>query len=295
MSEADNSQQTTTPPGTDAAQTTQQGLQADAGSATAPKADAGAGDPPQTAQTAQPTEETKEPQDRDEQGRFKGVQPRIDELTRRRHEAEREANYWRTVAQGKTAQTSGAPAPAPGKPSPDKFDNYADFVEALTDWKSDQKISKAFADRSAQAAQETAQETFKERVIEFAKATPDYVDVVGNSNVPIADHVAEHLTESEVGPQLAYHLAKNPDIAQRLNAMTPNAAAREVGRLEGLLAKPRSAGDPPPPPAKKLTGAPAPADTSNSGQGRTVRPSVGDLPMKDYIAERAKQGARWAR
>lgn len=37
--------------------------------------------------------------DLDEKGRFKGVQPRIDELTRARREAEREASYWRGIAQ----------------------------------------------------------------------------------------------------------------------------------------------------------------------------------------------------
>lgn len=296
MSAADTQATSTEQPGTtDAATTTQQPAQGTQGSASTTTEQPGTGDDTQqTAQTAQTTEEGEAANpERDDKGRFKGVQPRIDELTRRRHEAEREAAYWRNVAQGK-AQPSGAPAPAPEKPSPDKYDNYADFVEALTDWKSTQKVNEALAQRSAQTAQQTVEESFKGRVAEFVKTAPDYVDVVGNSDVPVAGHVAEHIMDSDVGPQLAYHLAKNPELAHRLNAMSPSAAAREIGRMEATLAKPQSAGTPPPP-AKKLTGAPAPADTTHSGQGRTVTPSVGDLPMKDYIAARAKQGARWAR
>jgi hypothetical protein len=292
MSEANTSQQTTEQPGTGAAQTTQQPPQGTQGSATTTEGSVEAGTTQQTAQTAQTTEEGEGAQERDDKGRFKGVQPRIDELTRRRHEAEREAAYWRSVAQQGKAQPSAQAAPE--KPSPDKYDNYADFVEALADWKADQKVKSAFAERSAQTAQQTVQETFSGRVTEFVKTAPDYVDVVGNSDVPVANHVAEHIMDSDVGPQLAYHLAKNPDQALRLNAMSPTAAAREIGRIEATLAKPQSAGTPPPP-AKKLTEAPAPANTSGSGQGRTITKDLSSMSPAEYEAHRRSQGARWAR
>jgi hypothetical protein len=294
MSDVNTSQQTTEQPGTEgAAIATQQSSQTTQGSATTTEGTAGAGETQQTAQTAQTTEEGEgTAQERDDKGRFKGVQPRIDELTRRRHEAEREAAYWRSVAQQGSAQQSASAAPE--KPTPDKYDNYADFVEALADWKADQKVKTAFAEQGAKSAQQTAQDTFSGRVAAFTKTAPDYVDVVGNSDVPVANHVAEHILDSDVGPQIAYHLAKNPDQAHRLNAMSPTAAAREIGRIEATLAKPQSAGDPPPS-AKKLTETPAPPNTSHSGQGRAVTPEIGNLPMKDYLAARAKQGARWAR
>jgi hypothetical protein len=296
MSDATTSQQTTEQPGSTEAATTTQPPQGTQGSATTTDGStAGDGTTQQTATAAPTTEEGGDTtQERDEKGRFKGVQPRIDELTRRRHEAEREAAYWRAVAEGKAQPSGQAPAT---KPTPDQYDNYADFVEALADFKADEKVTKALAQRSAQTAQQTAHQTFQGRVTEFIKATPDYVDVVGNSDTPVAGHVAEHIQdpENELGPALAYHLAKNPDVAHRLNAMSPVAAGREIGRIEATLAKAPSAGTPPPAPAKKLTQAPEPASTTTTGQGRATKPAIGELPMKDYIAERAKQGARWAR
>lgn len=288
MSEANISQQTTETPGTEGAATTTQTQ----GSATTTAGTAGAGDAQQTAQTAQTTEEGEQSTtERDEKGRFKGVQPRIDELTRRRHEAEREASYWRAVAEGKAP---GAATPAPEKPTPDKYDNYADFVEALADYKAEQKVNKALAEQSQRTAQQASVTTFQGRVQEFVKATPDYVDVVGNSDVPVAGHVAEHIQDSDHGPALAYHLAKNPDVAARLNAMSPTAAAREIGRMEATLAPAQSAGTKPPP-AKKLTETPAPANTQSSGQGRTVAKDLSSMSPAEYEAHRRSQGARWAR
>jgi hypothetical protein len=129
---------------------------------------------------------------------------------------------------GKTQPSGQAPAT---KPTPDQYDNYADFVEALADFKADEKVTKALAQRSAQTAQQTAHQTFQSRVTEFIKATPDYVDVVGNSDTPVAGHVAEHIQdpENELGPALAYHLAKNPELAHRLNAMSPSLPPERSG------------------------------------------------------------------
>ena len=67
-------------------------------------------------------------QDRDDKGRFKGVQPRIDELTRARREAEREAAYWRAIANKDDA--SSATKAAPEKPTPDKFDELERTLRA---------------------------------------------------------------------------------------------------------------------------------------------------------------------
>jgi hypothetical protein len=77
--------------------------------------------------------------------------------------------------------------------------------------------------------------TWNERVIEARKSIPDYDAVMAASDVPVAEHVLDELRESELGPQLAYHLDKNPDVAEKLNTMNPRQAAREIGRLEAKL------------------------------------------------------------
>lgn len=233
-----------------------------------------------------------EGQQRDEKGRFKGngVQDRIDELTRARREAEREAAYWRSMSQqGTQAQT---PVEAPQKPTPDQFDDYGEYIEALTDWKTEQAVQKRLEQDSARKVQETKTMTFHERVQKFAQETPDFVEVVQGSQLPIATHVTETLQESEYGAQLLYHFAKNPDALDRLNRMDARTADREIGRIEASFVSPSNAV---PAPTVKVTKAPAPANTTTGTQGRATTPALGEMSMEQYKAERAKQGARWSK
>lgn len=262
----------------------------------------------QAAQTQEQQQTTDAPegdqQDRDEKGRFKGVQPRIDELTRKRHEAEREAAYWRGVAtQGKAQPSAAQQQPAaPEKPTPDKFTTYDDYVEALAEWKADQKIDQRLTEREAKAAkQQQAQAlatNWEQRQAAARAAMPDYDAVVGGSDAPIAPHVAEAIQDSEHGPALAYHLAKNPDVLDRLNNLSPRAADRELGRLEERLSsKPANqsaagAEDA----SARTTQAPKPAAV-NTAQGRSTAVDPSKMTVEQYAEWRSKgpNKARWAR
>lgn len=239
------------------------------------------------------TQEDQHQQERDEKGRFKGVQPRIDELTRARREAEREAAYWRQVAtqhQQGASQSGNQPAP---KPTPDQFSDYGEYVEALTDWKAEQAVAKRMAQDSERKVAETRVQTFEQRMAEARKTIADFDDVVMSSTTPLANHVGEALQESEHGPALAYHFAKNPDVLMRLNGMDEKAANREIGRLEAMLSSQTKAA-PTPAPTKKVTQAPTPAGTLGN-QGRATTPSLANASMEEYMSQRKAQGARWAR
>lgn len=247
-------------------------------------------------QEQQETEASEEAgtQERGADGKFKpkaGVQSRIDELTRARHEADREAAYWRGLAQQQSAQTS-APAANP-KPTVEQFDDYGDYVEALTDWKADQAVAKRMAEDSSRKVGEVRVQTFQERQATFAESTPDYVEVMRNSTAPIASHVIEAVQESDMGPQLLYHFAQNPDVLDRINRMDERQANREMGRLEATLGTSKASAAPAPA-TKKVTQAPAPAGTSKA-QGRSTTPDLASASMDEYMAQRKAQGARWSR
>ena len=120
---------------------------------------------------------------------------------------------------------------------------------------------------------------------------PDYDSVVGGAEAPVSSHVAESIIDSEVGPALAYHLARNPEVLTRLNSMSAMQSARELGRIEASIvsAPTQTAAT-----VAKTTTAPRPAGTSTS-QGRTTVPDPKDMSMDEYRKHRAAQGARWAR
>lgn len=250
-------------------------------------------EPEQTAEAATEQAKDEDSTQRDEKGRFrKSLQPRIDELTRARHEAEREAAYWKGVAESGKG-TPSAKADAAEKPTPDKFSDHNEYVEALAEWKADQRIEAALSKRDAEAKQaqqrverETRASTWNERQAKFAETAPDFAEVLESANTPIPSHVMEALLESEQGPALAYHLAKNPDAAQRIASMSERAALVELGKLSASL-------DSPKPALKSVTKAPAPIKPVASGSGNVI--DLAKASQAEYEAYRKQQGAWWAR
>lgn len=215
-----------------------------------------------------------------------GVQSRIDELTRARHQAEREAAYWRE--QAAKSQPSSTDAQKPTKAD---FPDDEAYFEALADFKAEQKVQQFSQQTQAERAQEadakqtaTRFDLYRERVTQSAEAMPDYHEVVGQSEVPAAPHVLESILDSDVGPQLAYHLAQNPDVAERLNGMTPVQAARELGRLEEKLSQPKAGAATPT--AKRTTNAPAPITPVRGGSGQFTKAPEAMSDAEWYASQR---------
>lgn len=253
---------------------------------------------------AQETPEAKLDRERDEAGRFRNpLQPRIDELTRDKHNAKREADYWKQRAEA----AEKPPEPPKAKPTPEQFDDYTAYTEAIADWKADEKVDakleardKADAEKRTAATRAT---NWSEREAKVREQMSDYDEVMRAADIPIAQHVIDQLLESEEGPRVSVHLAKHPDLAAKLNNMTPIQAAREIGRLEAVVAvpvEPAAESETPPnatpaPVAKppKTTSAPPPAKPVASGRATTV--PLEKMGMDEYVATRRAQGASWAR
>ena len=217
----------------------------------------------------------------------RSARERINELTKRAHEAEREVQRLREASERKPAESTE-------KPIPDRFGSYDEYVEALADWKADQRVAESFKRRDAERSQaaearaaEAKAQAWAERQSEFREATPDYDAVVGKSAVQIAPHVVDTLLDSESGPELAYHLAKRPETVKRINALSPLSAARELGRIEATLSSPAA------PQIKPASKAPAPITPVRSSAPAAV--DLASANMDQYIAARRKQGATFRR
>lgn len=134
------------------------------------------------------------------------------------------------------------PAPVAEKvqPKPEDFATVAEYTDALTDW----KVEKKFAEREQQQAQqrqkdeaEAAAQAFQKRLADTAKEIPDFQEVIDGSDAIARHHILNYLIESDIGPKLQYHLAKNPDVLDRLNQLSPIKAIAELGKLETKLEK----------------------------------------------------------
>jgi len=166
-----------------------------------------------------------------------GVHNRIDELTRQKHEALREAEYWRAKAQ----EASNTDLDA------------LDYDDALI-----AKVKIAERQERAEAAQATADKAVVQQFNELESAArekwTDYDTVTRNPNVPITPAMVELIQDSEFGPELAYHFGKNPNDAARYAAMTGVQLAREIGRLEAKFTAPKPMPKQPPAPVSPVGG-----------------------------------------
>jgi hypothetical protein len=145
------------------------------------------------------------------------------------------------------------------------------------------------AEQEAQRKQsELAQYTT--RVKEFAKDKPDFNEVANYA--PISDQIAEMVIRAEQGPEIAYHLGKNPDIATSLSALPPSVAAYELGMLAAQLKYGREAASKAkallstaPPPAPSIAGSGDPG----TGTVKPDDPSSDNLSDEEWNRRRKKQ------
>jgi hypothetical protein len=199
----------------------------------------------------------------------KSAQDRIDELTAARRQAERDAEYWREQAMRSAPKAEPTPEPAQGdgKPDPEKFEGGVYdplYVEALTDWKAEQAVSRLIGQRDSQTRLQTALQTFDQRVKEqYPDGEPAGITALRNLPGPqFPTSIFDLLTASEQGPKVAEHLGSNLSEFQRLSALPPHLQGAEFARLEGRLATPPAS------PAKTATDAPEPAPTVRGAGGR---------------------------
>ena len=93
--------------------------------------------------------------------------------------------------------------------------------------------------------------------------------------------MAEVIADSDIGPQLAYHLAENKDAAARIAAMSPVQAARELGKIEARLTAAKDA-------PKPVSKAPPPPPTLKAPEGE-VDPDPEKMPIDQWLKWRNKQ------
>lgn len=237
----------------------------------------------------------------------KPKKPLIEELVRTRHErneAKTEAEQLRAELDELRQQVQANQAVLPikdpdPKPVRTQFVSDDDYQEALTDWKVDQRL----AERQQQeqqarvnAIQQQLADNWQKR-LEVAKTElTDFDDVVGKSEIDLPNHIYVAVVESDIGPQLAYYLAQNPDEARLLKGMSPTAALRMLGKLEDRLgAEEAPAKEEKPKPAAaapERSKAPPPIETLKDASTPVEKPTS-QMTYQEYRAHRqAQQAAR---
>jgi len=227
------------------------------------------------------------------------VEKRIGKLTKKWRTTERERDFER--AKRLEAETELAKLksqiPSADKPKRDDFEDEAEFLEALTDWKVESKLKthsevvtkKIGEDAEKQAATEIEQEL--EEISEKGQDKyEDYSTVVFDKDLVLTQGMVETALLTDIAEDILYYLGKNPDISAAIGEMSALKAAKEIGKIEARLVaekkKPDEKKADPPAPAKKLTQTPEPIDPVRSTGAIDKDPS--QMSAKEYRAWREK-------
>jgi hypothetical protein len=203
-----------------------------------PQVDNGQSEPVEASEEATTTEDRK---------RNPKLEIRFEKITKQREEAREEARKereQRESLEAKVKELEGRNQPqkveAAEEPRPEQFTDMYEYAKALTDYKVDQRLGEEkqkVEQAKAEAQRQQVINTWAKRV-ESAKAEmPDFEAMVGSADVVVSNEVRDAIFESDVGPQVLYHLAENPDIAEKLQGMTVTSALRTIGKLEAQFEK----------------------------------------------------------
>jgi len=214
----------------------------------------------EAAEEAEPVESEveNEPEAEDEapaienEGKPSKLKARFSELTRQREQARADAQRERDAKEALEARLAAleqgqAPRQAPvadAKPTPDQFTDAFEYAEALAEFSAERALKerdRQDLERRAQEQQAKVVQTWTKR-LEAAKAEiDDFDEMVASSDIVVPNHIRDAILESDVGPQILYHLASNQDQARTFNDMSAAQALRQalraIGKLEAKFEK----------------------------------------------------------
>lgn len=190
---------------------------------------------------------------------------------------------------GRPAETQKPPEPAK-RPRQEEFTDYDAYLEAVVDWKAEQKLQERDARQMRAQSEGQIRQQQNDAAKKFATSAEkardkydDFDDAVTDPDLTITPAMAAIVAEADDPGELAYHLAKNPQEARRIANMSPAKAAMELGRIEDRMKAqaPKPAAVPP----KRETQAPPPPKVVAGGTGKP-QTRLEERTPDDYYAQR---------
>lgn len=275
-------------------------------------------DKTKTGESATPPENETAANGEPEKKPAKGVQKRLDELTRQREEEraariaaeKRHDELMKAIMEGRIQPAStDAPAvktteatqdedPEPQRPTktdfsdPDAWDAaLLGYAEQKAAWTARREVAAARkADLDAQqkrAAEEAQRATMAAHEARVAKAKEKHADwaEVAESDVQITMPMAHAILQHEQGADIQYYLGSHPDEAARISKLPVYNQLVEIGVIAAKVAAPAAGASAP---AKPISQAPAPIKPTVSGSAAVAK-SPEEESMEEYAARRSKE------
>lgn len=237
-------------------------------------------------ETDEPDKPDDKPKDQEKRNKV-SAKDRINELTKEKYEQKRRADELESRLLELERRTQPT---EPVRPKAEDFDTTAEYDAAVDQY----YAKKSEYDHSKRVAQETQFERQKREQQERLKTATTFLQKVkeqeklfddfhGKVNDPVFVTIANQYTPEivtiiqESEPALTYHLATHLNDAERIAALPPVQAARELAKLESRLENPKP---------KTVSDAPDPIQGAKSKS--TIEKNPSDMNQKEFEEWRKK-------
>jgi len=168
------------------------------------------------------------------------------------------------------------------------------LTKMQTEWiqkQVEKRVESAVKQIESRQSEVATRQAFENRTAEFRKTAPDFDVVISNPALPqLAPDAARVVVRSDNGPDIIYHLGKNPDLAVRIARMDAASQSAAIGRLEEQLVRAKAdAVNAQKEPSKvtkapaKVTKAPPPPKPVSSSSGVVSKPES-IMTMDEWVA-----------
>lgn len=165
-----------------------------------------------------------------------------------------------------------------------EFDDgkYRVYLDERTASLAEAAASEAVQKVQTQLESSQHESQFKSRESKFEAEVKDYQKVVYEGEWPASEAMAAELRLSDVGPEMAYHLAKNTEVASEIAALSPRETIRRMALLETQLKTERSKT------GESVSKAPPPVPAIPKGEGGLEKDPA-DMSDSEFAKWRRKQ------
>ena len=211
-------------------------------------------------------------------------QAEVDALIQKRLAKEARRSERRIAEElAKVRQTQQAPPPSRDEFATDEEHQRASLDHVIAK-RAEELAEKKLAERRERETMEQSTAAFWEKADELTERFPDFDSVVRDPDLPLNGPILEFVMDSDIGPELAYHLGKHKGEALKLARMSPVKAVMRLLEIQNeIKSKPKA----------RISAAPEPMQpVGNRGRSTsTAMPSDSD----DMETWAAKERARLAK
>lgn len=200
---------------------------------------------------------------------------------------------------GRPQQQTAAPQQEATEDAPPKreaFDSYEAYIEEKAAYNG-RKAAREYREKAEQESQHQREQQTEARLLQdfqrkLTEKFPDLEDrAEAVAHIQMPPGMGRAIAESDLGPEILDNLIGNPKELERIAALSPSAAIREVGKLEARL----EADAKKPAPPKTVTTAPTPIKPGGSlAAPPDSKPSDNDSIEEWMRKERARMRAKRA-